>query len=86
MSKASLAKRENWPSNVYTIVHGKPRLSKRGEGKSAQQVRRTIEHMSKVYGFANHYVLVTEKELKKVPPRPQRGAGCHRPILLSGGA
>ncbi|MHC4486355.1 MAG: hypothetical protein ACYS19_20065, partial [Planctomycetota bacterium] len=38
MSKASLSKRENWPSNVYTIIHGKPRLSKRGEGKSAQQV------------------------------------------------
>ena len=58
MSKAILSKRENWPSNVYTVVHG----------KSAQQVRRTIEHMSKVYGVANHHVLVTEKEPKKVPP------------------
>lgn len=50
--------RENWPYNIYTMVHG----------ASIQEVQRTIEHMSKACGITKYRVLVTEKELKKVPP------------------
>jgi hypothetical protein len=45
--------------------------------KNAQQAQRTIEHMSKVYEVTNYHVSVTEKQLKKVPPCPQCGAGYH---------
>jgi len=49
---------ENWPYNVYTMVHG----------GSIQEARRTTECMSKACGISSYRVLVTEKELKKVPP------------------
>ncbi len=58
MSKASLSKRENWSSDIYTIVHG----------KSVRQVRRTTEQMSKIHWIANRHMLVTEKESKKMSP------------------
>ena len=49
----------DWPYNVYTMVHG----------ASAEDVRRTVERMSRACGICNYRVLVTEKELKKTPPR-----------------
>ena len=49
---------ENWPYNLYTMVHG----------SSIEQVQKTVEAMSKACGVENFRGLVTEKELKKVPP------------------
>ena len=49
---------ENWPYNLYTMVHG----------RSEEDVQRTIEHMSQASGISDCRVLVTERELKKVPP------------------
>ena len=51
--------RENWPYNIYTMVHG----------TSAEHVQRTIEQMCETCRVSNYRVLVTEKELKKVPPK-----------------
>ncbi len=50
--------RENWPYNLYTMVHG----------KSAEDVQRVVKRMSRACGVSNCRILVTEKELKKVPP------------------
>jgi len=50
--------RENWPYNLYTMVHG----------KSAEEVQQVVKRMSQVCGVSNYRILVTEKELKKVPP------------------
>ena len=50
--------RENWPYNLYTMVHG----------KSGEDVQRIVKHMSRACGVSNNRVLITEKELKKVPP------------------
>ncbi len=49
---------ENWPYNIYTMVHG----------KSAEDVQEVVKRMSQVSGVSNYRILVTEKELKKVPP------------------
>jgi DNA-binding Lrp family transcriptional regulator len=49
----------DWPYNVYTMVHG----------ASDEEVRRTVERMSRACGVSKYRVLVTEKELKKTPPR-----------------
>ena len=49
---------ENRPYNVYTMVHA----------ANAEQLQQTIEQMSRACGVADYRVLVTEKELKKVPP------------------
>ena len=49
---------ENWPYNLYTMVHG----------KSAEDVQRIVKRMSRACGVSNCRILVTEKELKKVPP------------------
>ncbi len=49
---------ENWPYNLYTMVHG----------KSAEDVQRVVKRMSQACGVSNCRILVTEKELKKVPP------------------
>jgi len=49
---------EDWPYNLYTMVHG----------SSIEQVQKTVEAMSKACGVENFRGLVTEKELKKVPP------------------
>ena len=49
---------ENWPYNLYTMVHG----------KSEEDVQRVIEHMKGASGVSNCRILVTEKELKKIPP------------------
>ena len=49
---------ENWPYSLYTMVHG----------KNDEDVQQTVQRMSKACGISNYRILVTEKELKKVPP------------------
>jgi DNA-binding Lrp family transcriptional regulator len=49
---------EKWPYNLYTMVHG----------KSEEDVQRVVKRMSQACGVSNCRILVTEKELKKVPP------------------
>jgi DNA-binding Lrp family transcriptional regulator len=49
---------ENWPYNIYTMVHG----------SSTEQVSKTIGSMSQACGINDYRELATEKELKKVPP------------------
>jgi DNA-binding Lrp family transcriptional regulator len=49
---------ENWPYNLYTMVHG----------KNEQDVKETVHRMSKACGISDYRVLITEKELKKVAP------------------
>jgi DNA-binding Lrp family transcriptional regulator len=49
---------ENWPYNLYTMVHG----------KSNDDVQKTVRRMSQACGISNYRMLVTEKELKKAPP------------------
>ncbi|MBW7988838.1 MAG: Lrp/AsnC family transcriptional regulator [Planctomycetes bacterium] len=49
---------ENWPYSLYTMVHG----------KSGEDVQQTVQRMSQTCGVSNYRILVTEKELKKVPP------------------
>ena len=49
---------ENWPYNLYTMVHG----------KSAEDVQQIVRRMSEASGVSNYRILVTEKELKKVSP------------------
>jgi len=49
---------KNWPYSVYTMVHG----------KSNEDVQQTIRQMSQACGISKYRILVTEKELKKVPP------------------
>jgi DNA-binding Lrp family transcriptional regulator len=49
---------ENWPYNLYTMVHG----------ANFEEVEKTVARMSQACGVSNYHILVTEKELKKVPP------------------
>jgi DNA-binding Lrp family transcriptional regulator len=49
---------ENWPYSLYTMIHG----------KSDEDVRQTVQRMSQACRLSNYRILVTEKELKKVPP------------------
>ena len=49
---------ENWPYNLYTMVHG----------KSAEDLEQVIKRMSQACDVLNYRILVTEKELKKVAP------------------
>ena len=49
---------ENWPYNVYTMIHG----------ANFEEVEKTVARMSQTCGVSNYRILVTEKELKKVPP------------------
>ena len=49
---------DNWQYNLYTMVHG----------KSTEDVQDVIERMIKSSGVSIYRILVTEKELKKVPP------------------
>ncbi|MHC4394242.1 MAG: siroheme decarboxylase subunit beta [Planctomycetota bacterium] len=48
----------NWRYNLYTMVHG----------KSADDVEEVVKRMSEACGVSNYRILVTEEELKKVPP------------------
>ena len=50
--------REDWPYNLYTMVHG----------KNDEEVRKVVEDMSQAGGISNYRILATERELKKVPP------------------
>ncbi|MFC1675657.1 Lrp/AsnC family transcriptional regulator [Planctomycetota bacterium] len=50
--------RENWPYNLYTMVHG----------KNPEEVEQLVCDMSKTCGVSNYRVLSTEKELKKTAP------------------
>lgn len=49
---------ENWPYNLYTMVHG----------ANFEEVEKTVARMRQACGVSNYSILVTEKELKKVPP------------------
>ena len=49
---------ENWPYNVYTMVHG----------TDAHKVEQTVRQMSEACGVGDYRILTTERELKKVPP------------------
>jgi hypothetical protein len=49
---------QGWPYNLYTMVHC----------KSAEEVRGVVERMSRACGVTDYRILVTQKELKKVPP------------------
>jgi DNA-binding Lrp family transcriptional regulator len=49
---------ENWPYNLYTMVHGTNR----------QEVEQTVQRMSRACGVSAYRVLFTEKEFKKVSP------------------
>jgi len=49
---------ENWPYNIYTMVHG----------ADMQEVGQTVVRMSQACGVTDYRILATERELKKVPP------------------
>jgi len=49
---------ENWPYNIYTMVHG----------ADMPEVEQTAGLMSQECGVCNYRILATERELKKVPP------------------
>ncbi len=49
---------DNWQYNLYTMVHG----------ETDEDVRQTVERMSEASGVSNYRLLLTERELKKVPP------------------
>ncbi len=49
---------ENWPYNVYTMVHG----------IDMEAVKKTVERMSETCGVSDYRILNTKRELKKVPP------------------
>ena len=60
---------ENWPYNVYTMVHG----------TDVQTVKKTVERMSETSGVSDYRILNTERELKKVPPTYITGKEKGRP-------
>lgn len=49
---------ENWPFNLYTMVHG----------ADIKEVEHIVKRMSQACGVSDYRMLVTQKELKKVPP------------------
>ena len=49
---------ENWPFNLYTMIHG----------ADIQEVEQIVKRMSKACGVSDYRILATQKELKKVPP------------------
>ncbi len=49
---------ENWPYNLYTMVHG----------ADIKEVEQIVKRMSQVCGVSDCRILETQKELKKVPP------------------
>jgi len=50
---------ENWPYNIYTMIHG----------KDIWDIEQIVMRMSRVCGITTYRILATEKELKKVPPK-----------------
>lgn len=49
---------ENWPYNLYTMVHA----------KSPEEARQIVQKMSEAAGLTDYRILDTKKELKKAPP------------------
>ena len=49
---------ENWPYNLYTMVHG----------ADIQDVEQIVKRMSQACGVSDYRILATQKELRKVPP------------------
>jgi len=49
---------ENWPYNLYTMVHG----------ADIQEVEQIVNRMSQACRVSDYRILTTQKELKKVPP------------------
>jgi DNA-binding Lrp family transcriptional regulator len=49
---------ENWPYNLYTMVHG----------ADIQEVKQIVKRMSQACGVSDYRILATQKELKKAPP------------------
>jgi len=49
---------ENWPYNLYTMVHG----------ADIQEVEQIVERMSQACEVSDYRILTTKRELKKVPP------------------
>ncbi|MFH1616215.1 MAG: Lrp/AsnC family transcriptional regulator [Planctomycetota bacterium] len=49
---------ENWPYNLYTMVHGTSRDS----------LTDTVDRMSRESGLSDFRIMFTERELKKTPP------------------
>ena len=49
---------ENWPYNLYTMVHG----------ADIQEVEQIVKRMSQNCRVYDYRILATKKELKKVPP------------------
>jgi len=49
---------ENWPFNIYTMVHG----------ADIKEVEQIVKRMSQACGISDYRILTTQKELKKVPP------------------
>ena len=49
---------ENWPYNLYSMIHG----------KNADDVQQVVEKIKQQCNVSKYRILVTEKELKKVPP------------------
>jgi len=49
---------ENWPYNLYTMVHG----------ADIQEVEQIVNRMSQACGVSDYRILATQKEFKKVSP------------------
>lgn len=49
---------DNWPYNIYTMVHG----------TDNREVESAVEKMSRACGVTAYKILITERELKKAPP------------------
>jgi len=49
---------ENWPYNLYTMVHG----------ADIQEVELIVNNMSQACRVSDYRILTTKRELKKVPP------------------
>ena len=49
---------KDWPYNVYSMVHA----------TSVKDIHQLVQRMSRACKVSNYRVLITEKELKKVPP------------------
>ena len=58
----------NRPYNVYTMV----------PGVNFEEVEKTIAWMNPVCAVSNYRILVTEKELKKVPPTYITESGANK--------
>lgn len=56
---------QNWPYNIYTMVHG----------SSVQDIGQIVNRMSQLCGILTYRILHTEKEFKKVPPTYIRESG-----------